>query len=686
MKSRRLLALSVLAFAFGCRDQKLPTAPTGPSAPTDPSAIISDGAHGGNPDFFFLPPMVPLPLHNPNFELGKFNNTLQPSLKIDICELKSENLNTRGLPTAATRCVAGDPLKTFAPGTVKLVNLPVRQNGWWNLFGLPPDGFYYVLWDTRQSSLNVNKYYRIKVLVAGPPDVVLGVADVDPMSSLFQWKYTLTGEVIQLINGFFLPIPFRVEKGGGPALCGGATLCTSATVTNLPPGGPDQIVRVQGADGSFIAGVRIPADFLPPPPGPQSVVLTISRVNTGANNVPAGTQEIPCHANLPLQQFNSCFHFSTIPELPLFPPGNEEGRQFKNAITVAVCFVLIDKEPLDSREPYVQLWSSDEGGENAKPLPSASDAQILTAGTGRDCGNNLVGFNNNSNGFTQLASAGWGKLKGGLGRLFGVQTAYAVDLGLGGFTFDLSNIGPALTARIEPIGNTDLGIQPPGGGLILPVRLVGTQVHNGGALTTGIGGLPVTFAVDSGTLLPHGAVPEVATPKLVREPTNSNRFDAENAASTGWAAVTWFLPSTPGPYTLTATGPATGGPVTFHVTVAQSINFNVLRGSWTNENLVAPGITRLNIGVDGSAVSVHAWAACNGEECDWGSTSANTTEWAPNLSVVAFWDQGFATRTQTITYVSATRLRVVTFTHFVPPNEGTDYTLTEFFTKDVPIP
>ena len=460
MKGRRPLVLLALAFTIACEDQQLPTAPTEPIAPKDPSAIISDGAHCStpgivcNPDFFFLPPMVPLPLHNANFELGKFNNTLGPSLKIDICQLKSIPGNPQALPTANTPC-DGDAIKTFAPGSVQLVNLPIRQNGWWTLFGLPPDGFYYVLWDTRQSRLDVNKYYRIKVLIAGPPDVVLGVADVDPMSSLFQWKYTLTGEVIQLINGFFLPIPFRVEKGGGPTLCGGATLCASATVKNLPPGGPDQFVRVQGADGSFIAGVQIPADFLPPPPGPQSVVLTISRVNTGVNNVAAGTQTIPCHANLPLQQFNSCFNFSTIPELPLFPAGNEEGRQFLKAITVAVCFVLIDQEPLDPREPYVQLWSSDAGGVNAKPLPSASDAQILTAGTGRNCGNNLVGFNNNSNGFRGLASAGWRKVTGGLGRLFGVQTAYAVDLGLGGLTLGLSNIGPALTAHIRATTSTE---------------------------------------------------------------------------------------------------------------------------------------------------------------------------------------------------------------------------------------
>jgi len=63
----------------------------------DPSKMISDGAHGGNPDFFFLPPMVPNPVNNPNFEQGKFNATLGPSLTVEICELQGPPVNAQGL-------------------------------------------------------------------------------------------------------------------------------------------------------------------------------------------------------------------------------------------------------------------------------------------------------------------------------------------------------------------------------------------------------------------------------------------------------------------------------------------------------------------------------------------------------------------------------------------------------------
>ena len=314
MKSRQLLAISLLAIASGCEGHQSPTAPAAKSVARDPSAILSDGAHGGNPDFFFLPPLVPPPFNNPNFELGKFNNALQPSLTIQICELAAEPSNA--LPTATTACAAS-PLKTFAPGSVQLVNLPLQNWGWWSAYSLPPDGFYYVLWDTRASGLNTSKYYRIKVFLAGST-VPIGYADVDPMANLREWKFSLTGDVIQLVNGWWLPIAFRVENG---ALCAGAISCTSETVSNTNPGG-EKVVRLLGNDGLPVAGAKFPDGWLPST-GPQSVVVTISSVNTGPDNADR-TEGTPCHADLPLQQFRSCFKFTTTPELAR----NDVGRQF----------------------------------------------------------------------------------------------------------------------------------------------------------------------------------------------------------------------------------------------------------------------------------------------------------------------------------------------------------------------
>ena len=545
MKGRRLLALSVLAIALACQDRNSPTEPRGLSAPTGPAGAISDGAHGGNPDFFFLPPMVSNPVTNSNYEAARFNATLGPLLTIEICRLQSAPVDANGNPLT-TYCATGVPLvKKFATGTVQLQ-------------GTATDGHYQAQWNTRESNLDVTQYYRIKILIEGST-TPLGFADIDPLENKSQLKNARTGEVISLIDDSTLPIKFRVEKS---ALCNpGESLCTSTIVTNHTPNGEPQIVRIFGDDGSAIAGVLIPDGFLPET-GPQSVVLTIDRVNTGVNNVAAGTQSIPCHANLPLQQFNSCFHFSTIPELATL---NEEGHQFLKQLTVAVCFVLHDLE--DPREPWVQLWSSEEGGEDAKPLPSASATQILAGPGGEACGENLTVASTPSNGFARFASAGWKKVKGGLGLVFGVKTAYAVDVGLGGLTWDLSNIGPALTAQIQRYTDTDLTLGP-GATTTSTARIVGTRVHNGGPLTTGIGGLPVTFTVaaNNGSLKLIGS--ELPGASVLTSITNTNPINPESPTSGGgFAPVNWTLPTVPGTYTLTATGPATGGPVTFTATV-----------------------------------------------------------------------------------------------------------------------
>jgi hypothetical protein len=661
MKGRRLFALSALSVVLACVDHSSPTGPTSRGAPASPSSVISDGAHGGNVDFFFLPPMVPNPVGDPNYEAGRFHEGLAPRLTVEICLLQGPPVDADGEPVE-TDCVAGEPVKKFAAGTVQLVGMP--------------DGHYQVNWNTRESILDVTQYYRIEVLIEGSNDP-LGFADVDPLENKGQLKNTRTGDVIALIDDSTLPIKFRVEKS---ALCPGETLCTSAVVTNDNPNGDYTIVRVEG-DAGPIAGVLLPDGFLPEG-GPESVVFTISRVNTGVNDVAAGTQANPCHVNLPLQQFNGCFNFSTIPTLA---PINEAGHQFTTAITVAVCLVLLDGE--DAREPYVQLWSSDAGGTDAKPLPSASDALILTTPTERACGDNLVASNNTSSGFTRFASAGWGKVKAGFGKLFGVQTAYAVDFGIGGLAFDLSNIGPALTAEIQRYTGTGLTLGP-GATTTSTARIVGTLVHNGNPLTTGIGGLPVTFTVaaGNGTLRLIGSEDPPAT--TLTSITNTNPIDPESPVSGGgFAPVNWTMPTVPGTYTLTATGPATGGPVTFTATVPEPvIGLSVLNGSWINEDQELGNITRINIGVEGNSATVEQFGRCVPTDCPFGVVDGNTSQWGTLQVLNAFWDHGFATRTEGITLLSPTRIMIVMFTDFTEADGRTDYTITEFFTKEVVIP
>lgn len=554
MKGRHLVfAVPALALAIACEN---PQQPDGLRSPDDPSKIISDGAHGGNKDFFFLPPMVPLPLNNPDFELGKFNNALRPSLRIEICRLES----TVGLPIGTTPCAA--TVKTFDPGTVKLVNLPLVENGWWNFFKLPPDGFYYVLWDTRQSNLDITKYYRIKVFVDGYPDP-LGVADVDPMSNLREWKYSLTGEVIQLVDDVLLPIAFRVEKG---ALCEVGVACNSATITNSSPTGSQSLLVDQG--GGSIAGARFPNGWLPSGtqcpqtgPCPQSVVVTIAEVNISAT----GPDQTVCHPALDpkLQQFRGCFNFTTTPRLQ---PFNEAGDQFAQPVTVAVCFELAGTG--DPREKFVELYAS---GPNEPPhaLPEVADGGLLGV-LAKDCTPPVL-TQRSSNPLTQFATTGWRKVKGGLGRLFGVKTAYAVDLGLGGIVKGFSNISPVLTAEIHTYTNATLTLGP-GSTTTSTARIVGNSDHSTIPLTTGIGGLPVTFTPSNGSMVRAlGADAPPASTAPITVITNINPIDGSPVSGGGFAPVNWTMPTPTAPgtytYTLQADGPALGSPVTFTATV-----------------------------------------------------------------------------------------------------------------------
>jgi hypothetical protein len=391
-----------------------------------------------------------------------------------------------------------------------------------------------------------------------------------------------TGEVIPLNDDSTLPIKFRIENAGGPTLCDGVPLCKSVVVTNDNPNDDKTVVQVQGNNGPIAGGV-FPDGWLPPG-GPQSVIVTIKNFNTGSNNVDAGTQTTRCHAGLPLEQFNACFTFTTTPHLDGLAAG---GHQFAKLVTVVTCYVLHDTE--DPREPWVQQWSSGPS-ELPHPLASVSDAFVLTAPTEHNCGTNFnteeIGSNTaGSSALTRFAGNGWRALKGAVGGFLSVKTAYAVDLGLGGSTLDFSNIGPALTAVIQAITpSTPVPTITAGSSTIVTARIVGTKVHNGNPLgdttltgaTRGIPGLPVTFTLASGngTLIPFGSEGSPVTQAtVITSPVG------DLATSGGFASVSWTPPSTPGTYTMTANGPATGGPVTFTVTVIPvEIGFNFVPG------------------------------------------------------------------------------------------------------------
>src|SRR5438445_5530958 len=160
MNRARLLRCAAAIFAAACQDRPSPTAA--------PSFLIQDAAHnGGNPHFYWLPPMTKQPTFT-----GTFDGTLSPV--VEITELP-----------AGTACGARDPISfttTTGPGSETVRVDLVNQ-------------LYLVNWHTKAFNLNTACTYRIRFLVAG---LQLGIADVDVVENGAQLKRVGTDEFVQL--------------------------------------------------------------------------------------------------------------------------------------------------------------------------------------------------------------------------------------------------------------------------------------------------------------------------------------------------------------------------------------------------------------------------------------------------------------------------------------------------------
>ena len=175
MKATLVLA-PVLALAVSCRSGE-----GGAAVATKTVARISDGAHGGNPHFFFLPPMV----HAPS-PTGTFDATLEPEVR--ICALDaSGRLCSRELQVFDVGSGGG-------AGSVRVD---------------PAGELYIVNWHTGELSAEVGMM-RIQVFVGVQ---LLGYADVQLVDSGRALKIVDSDELIGLVDGRTLPIKFRIEEG-----------------------------------------------------------------------------------------------------------------------------------------------------------------------------------------------------------------------------------------------------------------------------------------------------------------------------------------------------------------------------------------------------------------------------------------------------------------------------------------
>jgi hypothetical protein len=250
---RRALWFSlVVAFALACWDHT----PTDP--PAGPQGSISDGAHDdpdddltSNPDFFFLPPMVPDPsTYDPfdNFDEGEFNGALKP--EVQICPGTADAFGELCDESAQ---IARFTMNT-GPGseTVRLVEL---------------DQHYIVNWHTDQFPLSTDVIYRVRVFVGVFLDAdagkrkgkELGFADVKFVSG--GARNAVTNDEIALKDGRTLAIKFRTEND---VICfaddpnfDATSPCNSKTV-DLSDGEEDQVELRDNTTGDQIGVLSIP--------------------------------------------------------------------------------------------------------------------------------------------------------------------------------------------------------------------------------------------------------------------------------------------------------------------------------------------------------------------------------------------------------------------------------------------
>lgn len=159
MKLHRGIFPGLLLMAWSCTTGELTRPGNGPSA------SIVDGARGGNPHFYFLPPMVRMPVYS-----GSFDATLSPTVRVS------------------------------GPGVDRELQVVLHAT----------EQVYQAQWHTSDDALDPASSYRVTVLVGAQE---LGYADVDVVARGSELRNVDTGEFIALLNGRTLPIKFRIEQG-----------------------------------------------------------------------------------------------------------------------------------------------------------------------------------------------------------------------------------------------------------------------------------------------------------------------------------------------------------------------------------------------------------------------------------------------------------------------------------------
>ena len=500
MSRRRHILVALAGALAACNGDQPPTSPV----PSGPSREVSDGANGfaGNKNFFFLPPLAKDPSKDPDYEATRFDGAQLSRLSIEVCPLPFADADLNG------RC---DNFVKQIPSSAIAVSIA--------------DPMYYVNWKTDDASpaLSTSIFYRIRVLLDGKE---LGYAELDPVSRN-EIRDAETGALIPLQPGRTLPIKFRLEENAV-----GTEPVTDFVEVQVYNTGGSALLDVDG-DGKDEPGTKVETNtkyagaFFPDgwlPVGYSSVIVRVERVRVGANN--------DCHNAPGLIQFEGCYRYRTIPELPRA----SDGRQFQKSVVVAMCSELLEADP---RYKFSNLFKSNDGA-NLKMLPENEYFPLLCGGftTSPAAPNGTPSFARAYRALPASVRGVASRLAAGLGSLVAPRTLYAVDLGVGGRTEEFSNIGRGIPTQLEssPLRETvedTTGIA--GETLATPFRMRVFALHDHGEegfVKVGLPSINVTLtASNGGGVARVGVTAAVAPLPTITLPTDTN----------GYVSVAWTL-------------------------------------------------------------------------------------------------------------------------------------------------
>jgi hypothetical protein len=328
MRRRVLLCLTLVSMS-ACQGHDVASPNVEPTSL--PTPVILDGSHSsGNPDFFFLPPLVRDPktlpggAPNPMWNAGKSNSDLTPTVR--ICELDAV-VDSRGIVTVpvteATPCksarlaTAYDVTTTLTAANVSrgilddtdIDNALTRFLTHYSSFVEP---YYHFGWKVPAGPVGTTKppaFYRINVTVGkkGP----LGILDIESVNNFTQLFNVKTQEFVPLTANLRVPINFRIEQY---ALCEtpGIGPCASKTVdlTKIPATG----LEISLGEASVKRGIKLFPDPAPPSTTEPAVTYVVT-VSECTPFHPAGKDDFHARGVTDLPTFGPCSRVTIEPAL-----------------------------------------------------------------------------------------------------------------------------------------------------------------------------------------------------------------------------------------------------------------------------------------------------------------------------------------------------------------------------------